>query len=87
LGMIEFKKTVTGLYTDRRELTMKMTAAKVELSEWPLGYDSGDWIETWFEKSDNSKNQIKGKYWRMWKIENDTCKVMAIILTPMSWNK
>ena len=87
VGISAVEETVRGLYRNRQNITMNMIAEKIEISEWPIGYDTGAWTETWIEKNNSTKSEIKGNYWRMWKIENNKFKVMAVILTPMKWKK
>jgi hypothetical protein len=78
-GISAVKETVRGLYNDRQAITMNMIAERIEISEWPIGYDTGNWTETWIEKNNSSKSEIKGKYWRVWKMEDNKCRVMAVI--------
>jgi hypothetical protein len=83
----EFKLMTNYLYTERPDITIYLYADKTEVNEeWELAYDSGNWIESWTEKNSKGKSVIKGKYWRMWKKENNNWLVMSIVLTPMSCN-
>jgi ketosteroid isomerase-like protein len=85
IGTKEFKETTNSLFFDRVGIVMYMNLEKVEIGGWDIGYDSGNWIETWNEKNTTAKSEIKGKYWRMWKKTEGNWIVMSIILTPMTF--
>jgi hypothetical protein len=64
---------------------MHLDVEKTEANDkWNVGYDTGDWTEQWTEKNDVSKSEIKGKYFRMWKKQNNDWIIMSIVLTPLS---
>jgi hypothetical protein len=48
-----------------------------------IGYDTGEWREAWTEKGDTSKSELRGKYWRMWR-RNNQWIIIAVVLTPLS---
>lgn len=83
---LEMIKTITNsLFVRRTDISMHLDIAKVEINnQWKVAYDTGNWTETWTQKNDISKSEIKGKYWRMWKIVNKEWRIMSIILTPLS---
>ena len=87
IGISAVKETVRGLYETREGIAMHMTPDQMEPGDMGLAYDTGTWKETWIGMNINSTSVMRGKYWRMWNMAGDQYKVVAIILTPLSWNK
>jgi len=85
MGIALIKEITAGLFKDRPDILMNLRSSSLEVNkQWMIAYDSGEWVESWTEKNDTKKSEIKGKYWRMWKKYNDQWVIMSIILTPLS---
>lgn len=49
---------------------------------WNVAHEMGEWTESWTES--DGKATIKGKYSALWKLNNDTWSLQAMIFTPLS---
>jgi len=64
---------------------MLIQSTKIEVNDqWPAAYETGDWCESWTESGDSAKSEIKGKYWIMWFLRDDTYYILSAIFTPLS---
>ncbi len=80
-----FKFLTKRLHSNRSDIVMNFKIDKAEVnSNNDIGYDTGNWTESWTEKGDTSKSELQGKYWRMWKKRNYEWRIMTVVLTPLS---
>ena len=85
IGIEKFKVGTKALFRNRPDITLYMHQKDIEINEqWKIAYDTGEWVESWTEKNDSIKSEIKGKYWRMWKKENNEWMIMSVTFTPLS---
>ena len=85
IGAEECKKICRSLYVVRPDIRWVNEIATIEVNEqWRVGYETGNWTESWTETGDTSRSQIKGKYWLMWRYKNEKWVVISGIFTPLS---
>ncbi|TGE25460.1 nuclear transport factor 2 family protein [Hymenobacter aquaticus] len=74
-----------GRFRQRPDVTWMNRTMNVEVSDLgQLAYETGEWAEAWTDPQDKSKNRIIGKYWLMWKFENNAWTILSATYTPLS---
>ncbi|PJJ59163.1 YybH family protein [Hymenobacter chitinivorans] len=72
-------------FRQRPDVTWMNRTMNVELSDQgQLAYETGEWAEAWTDTQDKTKNRIIGKYWLMWKFENNAWTILSATYTPLS---
>ncbi|TGE29656.1 YybH family protein [Hymenobacter metallicola] len=72
-------------FRQRPDITWMNRTTTVELSDQgQLAYETGEWAEAWTDTQDKSKNRIIGKYWLMWKFENNAWTILSATYTPLA---
>lgn len=85
IGLEKCKYLCRSLYQKRPDITWQNHSDKIEVNDqWPTGYETGTWTESWTEKGDTSKSKISGKYWMMWFFKGDNCYILSAIFTPLT---
>ena len=85
IGLEKCKNLCRSLYQKRPDILWKNEPTTIEVNDqWPAGYETGTWSESWTETGDTSRSEIKGKYWIMWFFKNDNCYILSAIFTPLS---
>ena len=85
IGAEECKKLCRFLYAIRPDISWTNKFSKIEINERiHVAYETGDWAEDWTEKGDTSKSKLTGKYWIMWRYENDNWFIISAIFTPLT---
>jgi len=85
IGLEKCKYLCRSLYAKRPDIKMLIQSTKIEVNDqWPAAYETGDWSESWTESGDSAKSEIKGKYWIMWFLRDDTYYILSAIFTPLS---
>jgi ketosteroid isomerase-like protein len=84
IGAETCKQLCRSLYSKRPDISWYNTPSKIEVNEqWPAAYETGTWSESWTEPGDRSKSEIVGKYWIMWKYQDDAWYILSAIYTPL----
>jgi hypothetical protein len=79
------KKLCRLLYRLRPDISWTNKSSKIEINERiHVAYETGDWVENWTQKDDIDKSEITGKYWIMWRYENDNWFIISGIFTPLT---
>ncbi|MCB2408325.1 YybH family protein [Hymenobacter lucidus] len=72
-------------FRQRPDVTWMNRTMNVELSDQgQLAYETGEWAQAWTDTQDKAKNRIIGKYWLMWKFENNAWTILSATYTPLS---
>ncbi|GAA4017987.1 hypothetical protein GCM10022408_34590 [Hymenobacter fastidiosus] len=78
------RQSFRQLFRQRPDVTWMNKSLTTEVSDLgQLAYETGEWAEAWTDPQDKSKNRVIGKYWLMWKYENNTWLMLSAIYTPM----
>lgn len=73
------------LFRQRPDITWMNRSQTTEVSDLgTVAYETGEWAEAWTDSQDKSKNRLIGKYWLMWKYENNAWLMFSAIYTPMN---
>ncbi|WP_333821302.1 DUF4440 domain-containing protein [Ohtaekwangia sp.] len=84
-GLQKLKFITQRLYANRPDIRLYFGVEKAESNDkHDTAYDTGTWTETWTEKGDSSKSEVTGKYWRMWRKQNNRWIITSIALTTLS---
>ncbi|GAA3945865.1 nuclear transport factor 2 family protein [Hymenobacter algoricola] len=66
------------------DITWMNRSQNTEISDLGnLAYETGEWAEAWTDPQDKTKNRVIGKYWLMWKYENNAWLMLSAIYTPL----
>ncbi|RYU82167.1 nuclear transport factor 2 family protein [Hymenobacter persicinus] len=73
------------LFRQRPDITWMNRSLATEISDLGnVAYETGEWAEAWTDPQSKTKNRIIGKYWLMWKYENNAWQMFSAIYTPMN---
>ncbi|TGE16777.1 YybH family protein [Hymenobacter elongatus] len=79
------RQSFRTLFRQRPDITWMNRSMGMELSDLgQLAYETGEWAEAWTDPQDKTKSRVIGKYWLMWKFENNTWVILSAIYTPLS---
>ena len=85
IGLEKCKSLCRSLYVKRPDIRWYNESTDIEVNDqWPVGYETGNWSESWTENGDTTKSEIKGKYWMMWMRKNGSCYILSAIFTPLT---
>jgi len=85
VGLEKCKYLCRSLYVKRPDIKWTMKSTKIEVNDqWPAAYDTGEWSESWTEKGDSTRSEIKGKYWIMWFLKDNKYYILSATFTPIS---
>jgi hypothetical protein len=85
IGAEDCKKLCRFLYAIRPDISWINKYSKIEINERiHVAYETGDWTEDWTESGDTGKSRLTGKYWIMWRFENDNWFIISAIFTPLT---
>lgn len=85
IGAEDCKKLCRFLYHLRPDISWTNKSTKIEINERiHVAYDTGDWTENWTESGDQTKSELTGKYWIMWRFQNNNWQIISAIFTPLT---
>ncbi|SHJ04941.1 protein of unknown function [Hymenobacter daecheongensis DSM 21074] len=84
-GAAAVRQSFRQLFRQRPDITWMNRGLTTEVSSLGnVAYETGEWAEAWTDTQDQTKNRVIGKYWLMWKYENNAWLMFSAIYTPMS---
>ncbi|MDQ6609259.1 MAG: nuclear transport factor 2 family protein [Bacteroidota bacterium] len=84
VGKEECKNICRKLWSLRPDISWKNEPTTFEINEQGnIAYETGNWTESWTEKGDSKRSEIRGKYFTMWKLKNDKWVISSAIFTPL----
>ncbi len=85
IGAEDCKRLCRFLYQIRPDIRWTNKYTKIEINERiKVAYETGEWIEDWTESGDQTRSQLTGKYWIMWRFKNDNWYIISAIFTPLT---
>ncbi|QDA59198.1 YybH family protein [Hymenobacter jejuensis] len=85
VGAAENMRNFQALFRLRPDIAWMNRTQFTEIDDqWQVAYETGEWNESWTNTQDQSKTRITGKYWLMWKYENNRWAILSGIFTPLT---
>jgi ketosteroid isomerase-like protein len=79
------RQSFRQLFRQRPDVTWMNRSQSTEISDLGnVAYETGEWAEAWTDPQDKTKNRVIGKYWLMWKYENNAWLMLSAIYTPLN---
>ncbi|WP_400191871.1 hypothetical protein [Hymenobacter sp. B81] len=72
-------------WRSRPDLNWMNRTLQVQVNDQVLvGYETGEFTESWTPKAGAGKSQQTGRYWLMWGFENGSWRILSGIFTPLT---
>jgi ketosteroid isomerase-like protein len=84
-GAPAVRQSFRQLFRQRPDVSWMNRSQTTEVSDLgTIAYETGEWVQAWTDAQDKTKSRVIGKYWLMWKYENNAWLMLSAIYTPLN---
>ena len=84
IGKEQCQQLFRRLFTRRPDIITMNTPDRIDVNfQWKVAFETGDWTESWTEKGDTTRSELRGRYSQMWRFADGDWRIVSSIFTPL----